>query len=91
MEALEAGYNMDDLVQSIGEIAHTCRRLARQAEKQKICKSVSIRANLLALLNISQKWSIADLTGACPVKYLSSEIRSPFHRDFAEMERSEFN
>jgi hypothetical protein len=25
---------MDDLVQSIGEIAQACRRLARQAEKQ---------------------------------------------------------
>ena len=25
---------MDDIVQSIGEIAHACRRLARQAEEQ---------------------------------------------------------
>jgi hypothetical protein len=31
---LEAVYNMDDLVQSICEIARACRRLARQAGKQ---------------------------------------------------------
>jgi len=33
-EVLEAGYYMDDLVQSIGEIARACSQLARQAEKQ---------------------------------------------------------
>jgi len=30
----EIDRQMDDLVQSIGEIAQECRRLARQAEKQ---------------------------------------------------------
>jgi hypothetical protein len=35
---------------------------------------------MLAQLNISQKSSAANLTGACPVKYIEDMERSEFNR-----------
>lgn len=37
------------------------------------------------------KNEIPSVNSACPVKYLSSEIRSRFHRDFEELEPALLN